>query len=300
MMRLAWQRFVAISAGLAASGVALSSAAVAQAEKGFGQAYNWQVGFQGSASEIMDFITSMHTGLFWLITAISVFVAGLLAYCVYKFGEKANPVPSKTTHNSTVEVVWTVVPVMILVAISIPSFRLLRLQEEIPPSDITIKMTGVQWAWNVEYAKDSGGFGFRVGMLNDDEIKDAVAKGAKPADVPRLLAVDNDVVVPINKVVRVQLTGGDVIHKLLVPSLGIQRTAVPGRLNETWFRASREGVYYGQCSQLCGTNHAFMPAAIRVVSDAKYAEWLAAAKVKYASTADDGSVRLAGAQPGNR
>jgi cytochrome c oxidase subunit II len=294
-MRLAWQRFLALSVALGASGAAL-----AQQDKGFGQAYNWQVSLQGSASEIMDFITTMHTGLFWLITAISVFVAGLLVYCAVKFNEKANPVPSKTTHNSTVEVIWTVVPVVILVAISIPSFRLLRLQEEIPPSDVTIKVTGVQWAWNVEYAKDSGGFGFRVGMLNDDERKDAVAKGAKPADVPRLLAVDNEIVVPINKPVRVQVTAADVMHAFAMPSLGVKRDAVPGRLNETWFKATREGVYYGQCSELCGTNHAFMPIAIRVVSDAKYAEWLEGAKKKYASTTDDGPVRLAGAQPANR
>jgi cytochrome c oxidase subunit 2 len=248
----------------------------------------------------MDFIATMHTGLFWLITVISVFVLALLVWCAVKFNEKANPVPSKTTHNSTIEVVWTVVPVLILVAISIPSFRLLRLQEEIPPADVTIKVTGVQWAWNVEYAKESGGFGFRVDMLNEAERKDAVAKGAKPADVPRLLAVNNEIVVPVNKVVRVQVTASDVMHAFAMPSLGIKRDAVPGRLNETWFKANREGIYYGQCSELCGTNHAFMPAAIRVVSDARYAQWLEEAKKKFADGSSTTPVRLAGAEPASK
>jgi cytochrome c oxidase subunit II len=288
-MQRAWQRLSALIIGATTPGLAF-------AQQGSGQAVPWQIGLQDSASEIMDFITAMHTGLFWLITVISVFVLVLLAYCVVKFNETANPVPSKTTHNSTIEVVWTVVPVLILVAISIPSFRLLRMQEEIPPADVTIKVTGVQWAWNVEYAKDSGGFGFRVDMLSDNERRDAVAKGAKAADVPRLLAVNNEIVVPVGKVVRVQVTALDVMHAFAMPALGIKRDAVPGRLNETWFRASKEGVYYGQCSELCGTNHAFMPAAIRVVSASKYTEWLEDAKKKFADAADPARVRLADAQ----
>jgi cytochrome c oxidase subunit II len=289
-MRQAWRRLGALVGGVATPGAAL-----AQSDKGYGQPYDWQIGLQGSASEIMDFIATMHTGLFWLITVISLFVLGLLVYVAMTFNEKANPVPSKTTHNSTVEVLWTVIPVLILVVIAIPSFRLLRMQEEIPPADVTIKVTGVQWAWNVEYAKDSGGFGFRVDMLSDAERKDAVAKGAKAADVPRLLAVNNDIVVPVNKVVRVQVTASDVMHAFAMPSLGIKRDAVPGRLNETWFKANREGVYYGQCSELCGTNHAFMPASIRVVSAAKYAEWLEEAKKKFADGGTVSPVRLADA-----
>ncbi len=294
-MRQAWRRLGALMAGAVTPGVAF-----AQADKGYGQPFDWQIGLQGSASEIMEFIASLHTGLFWLITVISLFVLALLVYVVVKFNEKANPVPSRTTHNSTIEVIWTVVPVLILVVIAIPSFRLLRLQEEIPPADVTIKVTGVQWAWNVEYAKDSGGFGFRVDMLSDAEIKEAIAKGAKPADVPRLLAVNNEIVVPVNKVVRVQVTASDVMHAFAVPSLGIKRDAVPGRLNETWFRANREGVYYGQCSELCGTNHAFMPAAIRVVSAQRYAEWLEEAKKKFADSGDASPVRVAGAEPAVR
>jgi cytochrome c oxidase subunit 2 len=292
IMPHAWRRFAMILAT-----IVLPSAAFAQADSGFGQPYPWQIGLQGSASEIMDFITSMHTGLFWLITVISVFVLALLAYCVVKFNERANPVPSKTTHNTTIEVVWTVVPVLILMAIVIPSFRLLKLQDDIPATDITIKVTGKQWYWSVEYAKDAGGIAFDAIMLDEKQRADAVSKGAKPSDVPRLLAVDNEIVLPINKNIRVQVTAADVMHAFAMPSLGVKRDAVPGRLNETWFKATREGVYYGQCSELCGTNHAFMPLAIRIVSEPKYAEWLEMAKKKYASTTGDGSVRLAGTEP---
>ncbi len=288
----AWRRIALI---LATS--ILSSVAFAQAGDGFGQPYPWQLGLQGSASEIMDFITSLHTGLFWLITVISVFVLALLAYCAVKFNEKANPVPSKTTHNTTIEVVWTVVPVLILMAIVIPSFRLLKLQDDIPATEITIKVIGKQWYWTVEYAKDAGGIAFDAIMLDEKQRAEAVAKGAKPGDVPRLLAVDNEIVLPINKNIRVQVTAADVLHAFAMPSLGVKRDAVPGRLNETWFKATREGIYYGQCSELCGTNHAFMPLAIRIVSEPKYAEWLEMAKKKYASTTGDGSVRLAGNEP---
>ena len=291
-MAHAWRRTATILAA-----VILPSLAFAQAGDGFGQPYPWQLGLQGSASEIMDFITSLHTGLLWLITVISVFVLALLAYCAVKFNEKANPVPSKTTHNTTIEVVWTVVPVLILMAIVIPSFRLLKLQDDIPQTDITIKVTGKQWYWSVEYAKDAGGIAFDAIMLDEKQRAEAVAKGAKPADVPRLLAVDNEIVLPINKNIRVQVTAADVLHAFAMPSLGVKRDAVPGRLNETWFKATREGTYYGQCSELCGTNHAFMPLAIRIVSEPKYAEWLDMAKKKYASTTGDGPVRLAVSEP---
>jgi cytochrome c oxidase subunit II len=283
-------------AGAALAGLLLSPAVFAQQEKGLGQPYDWQIGLQRSASEIMDFITAFHTGLFWLITVISLFVLALLVWCVLKFNEKANPVPSKTTHNTMIEVVWTVVPVLILLVIVVPSFRLLRMQEEIPPADVTLKVVGKQWYWTVEYAKDAGGFTFDAIMLDEKQRADAVAKGTKADEVPRLLAVDNEIVVPVNKVIRVQVTAADVLHAFAMPSLGIKRDAVPGRLNETWFRATKEGLYFGQCSELCGTNHAYMPAAIRVVSDAKYAEWQELAKKKYASTLDDGATRVAGAQ----
>jgi cytochrome c oxidase subunit II len=294
-MHSALQRMAAFFAGAVGS-----TAALAQQEKGSGQPYDWQMVLQGSATEIMDFIGSMHYGLFILITAISVFVLALLLYCVFRFNEKTNPVPSKTTHNTTIEVVWTVVPVMILMAMVIPSFRLLKFQEDIPPHDIVIKVTGKQWYWSVEYEKKEGGYTYDAIMLDEKQRKDAVAKGAKPEDVPRLLAVDNEIVLPIGKVIRVQVTAADVLHAFAMPAFGIKRDAVPGRLNETWFKATKEGVYYGQCSELCGTNHAFMPAAIRIVSPAKYAEWQEVAKKKYASTLDDSGVKIAGSTPAQR
>jgi cytochrome c oxidase subunit II len=288
IMQHAW-RFAAVSAALLAPMAAMAD--------GLGQPAPWQMGMNGSASEIMEFINSMHTWLFWLITVISVFVLGLLVYCAVKFNEKANPVPSKTTHHVGLEVAWTVIPVLILVAIAIPSFRLLKLQDDIPQTDITIKVTGKQWYWSVEYPKDQGGFTFDAIMLDEKQRAAAIAKGAKPSDVPRLLAVDNEIVLPVNKSVRVQITAADVMHAFTIPAFGIKRDAVPGRLNETWFRATKEGIYYGQCSELCGTNHAFMPAAVRIVSDAKYAEWLESAKKKYASTTGEGAVRVAGPTP---
>jgi cytochrome c oxidase subunit II len=288
-MRHAWNRLSLLA------GLALMSpvTALAQQEPGLGQPAPWQMTLQGSASEVMDFITSMHTGLFWLITVISVFVLGLLVWVALKFNEKANPVPSRVTHNTTIEVVWTVVPVLILLAVVIPSFRLLKMQEDFPPADVTIKVVGKQWYWSVEYTKDSGGFGFDAIMLDDKQRAEALSKGAKAHEVPRLLAVDNEIVLPVGKNIRVQVTAADVLHAFAMPSLGVKRDAVPGRLNQTWFKATREGIYYGQCSELCGTNHAFMPLAIRIVSPAKYAEWLEGAKKKYASTIDESPVRTA-------
>jgi cytochrome c oxidase subunit II len=291
-MHLALYRITALLAGATAS-----TAALAQQEKGSGQPYEWQMVLQGSASEIMDFVASLHYGLFLAMTAISLLVAGLLLYCIFKFNSKANPVASKTTHNTTIEVVWTVVPVLILMAIVIPSFRLLKMQEDIPPHDIVIKVTGKQWYWSVEYEKKEGGYTYDAIMLDEKQRKDAMAKGAKAEEVPRLLAVDNEIVLPVGKVIRVQVTAADVLHAFAMPAFGIKRDAVPGRLNETWFRATKEGVYYGQCSELCGTNHAFMPAAIRIVSPAKYAEWQETAKKKYASTLDDSGVKIAGSTP---
>ena len=204
----------------------------------------------------------------------------LLLIVVFKFNSRANPVPSKTTHNTLIEVAWTVIPVIILVAIAVPSFRLLFAQLTIPQADVTIKATGKQWFWTYDYPDN--GFDFDSLMLQD--------KDRKP-DQPRLLAVDNEVVVPVNKVVRMQVIGADVIHAFAVPSFGIKIDAVPGRLNETWFKATREGVYYGQCSELCGKDHAFMPITVRVVNDRDYATWLEQAKKKFAHkpNPDDGS-----------
>jgi cytochrome c oxidase subunit 2 len=250
---------LAVAAGFAAIG--------GRAFAADGQPSEWQMGLQRSATPVMDFISSFHTVLVVIITVITLFVLALLVVIAVKFNAKANPTPSRTTHNTALEVAWTVIPVLILFGIAIPSFRLLFYQLDIPPADMTVKATGKQWYWSYAYP-DDGNF----------EFDSLMAQGKEP----RLLAVDNDLVVPVNKVVRVLTTGADVIHSFAVPSFGIKIDAVPGRINEIWFKAEREGVYYGQCSELCGKDHAFMPIAVRVVSDADYATWLADAKKKYA------------------
>jgi cytochrome c oxidase subunit 2 len=254
--------FAAGAAALAATGDA-------------GQPHPWQLGFQAPATPVMDDIVWFHSLLLWIIAAITLFVLGLLVIVIVRFNARANPVPSRTTHNTTIEVLWTVVPVLILVTIAVPSFRLLFYQLKVPPADLTVKVTGKQWFWSYAYPDQK--FEFDSLMVQD--------KDRKP-DQPRLLAVDNEMVVPVNKVVRVEVTGADVIHSFSVPSFGIKIDAIPGRLNETWFKAEREGTYYGQCSQLCGRDHAFMPIAVHVVSEKDYTAWLADAKKKYASTDD--------------
>jgi len=241
-----------------------------------GQPSPWQLGLQQSATAVMDGVVSFHNFLLIVITLITIFVLGLLVIVMIKFNAKANPEPSRTTHNTLLEVLWTVVPVLILVAIAVPSFRLLFLQLDIPKADVTVKATGKQWYWSYSYP-DNGPFEFDSLMLKDGERK---------ADQPRLLAVDNEMVVPVNKVVRVLTTASDVIHAFAVPSFGIKIDAVPGRINETWFKATKEGVYYGQCSELCGRDHAFMPIAVRVVSDQAFTAWLDEAKKKFAGNDD--------------
>jgi cytochrome c oxidase subunit 2 len=264
---------------LIAAAVAAATLLPIAAMAGLGQPSPWQLGFQQSASPIMDKIAWFHDFLLIIITLITIFVLALLLIVIFKFNARANPVPSKTTHNTLIEVLWTVVPVIILVSIAIPSFRLLFDQLTIPPVEITIKATGKQWFWTYDYPDN--GFSFDSLMLQDADRK---------PDQPRLLAVDNEVVVPVNKVIRVQVIGADVIHAFAVPSFGIKIDAVPGRLNETWFRATREGVFYGQCSELCGKDHAFMPITVRVVNDREYAAWLDQAKKKFAyePSAQDG------------
>jgi len=258
-----------VAAGLAAA-ILMDGIA---AHAGQGQPSDWQIGLQQSATPVMDDIVWFHTFLLWIVTLIAVFVLVLLAVVVFKFNARANPTPSRTTHHTLLEVAWTVLPVVILVAIAVPSFRILFYQLNTPPADVTVKVTGKQWYWSYSYP-DNGKFEFDSLMLADNERK---------ADQPRLLAVDNEMVVPVNKTVRVQVTGSDVIHSFAVPSFGIKIDAIPGRLNETWFRATKEGVYYGQCSELCGKDHAFMPIAVRVVSDQAFSAWVEDAKKKFAS-----------------
>jgi cytochrome c oxidase subunit 2 len=244
---------------------------------GLGQPSPWQLNFQQSVTPVMDDITSFHDVLLYVITVIAVFVLVLLLVIMVRFNRRANPNPSRTTHNTLIEVAWTVLPIIILTGIAIPSFKLLFYQQNIPTADLTVKATGYQWYWTYTYP-DQGKFEFDSRMLAD-----ADRKGDK-ANEPRLLGVDNEMVVPVNKVVRVIVTGdaGGVIHSFTVPSFGIKIDAVPGRLNETWFQATREGKYYGQCSELCGKDHAYMPIAVRVVSDQEFAAWVELAKKKYA------------------
>ena len=270
--------------GLGAAAVAALLGASSAAMAASGQPSPWEVSLQGAATPVMEFITSFHNFLLVVITAIVLFVLVLLAYVVIKFNAKANPVPSRTTHNTLIEVAWTIIPVLILVGIAVPSFRLLFLELDIPKADLTIKATGKQWFWTYSYP-DNGKFEFDSLMVAEKDLK--------PGQ-PRLLAVDNEVVVPVNKVVRVQTTGSDVIHAFAIPAFGIKIDAVPGRLNETWFNATKEGVYYGQCSELCGKDHAFMPIAIRVVSDAEFATWVEAAKKKFASNPSSNTYASAG------
>lgn len=239
---------------------------------GEGQPSPWQLGLQDAVTPVMQDIVWFHDFLLWIITGIAGFVLLLLLIIIARFNARANQTPSRTTHNTVLEVLWTLIPVCILLVIAVPSFRLLFYQLNTPPADLTVKATGKQWFWSYSYP-DNGNLEFDSLMLQDKERK---------ADQPRLLSVDNQLVVPVNKIVRVLVTGADVIHSFSVPSFGIKIDAVPGRLNETWFKAEREGVYYGQCSELCGKDHAFMPIAVRVVSDQEFTAWLAEAKKKFA------------------
>ncbi len=261
--------FLVTSVTILAGGSAALAADVAT-----GQPHPWQLGLQAGATPVMNDIIWFHNFLLWIIVAITLFVLLLLVVVVVRFNARSNPVPSRTTHNTMIEVVWTVVPVLILVMVAVPSFRLLFLQLNTPKADVTVKATGKQWFWSYSYPDDK--FEFDSLMVADKDLK--------PGQ-PRLLAVDNEMVVPVNKVVRVLTTGADVIHSWALPAFGVKIDAIPGRVNETWFKAEREGVYYGQCSELCGKDHAFMPITVRVVSDKDYTAWIDQAKKKYATDA---------------
>ena len=273
-----------VAAGVAAV-LALPGFGTRAFANGIGYAEPGQIGFQEAVTDVAARIHSMHNYVLMpIITVICLFVLALLGYCMLRFNETANPTPSKTTHNTLLEVAWTIVPVLILVVIAIPSFRLLTYELEIPKPDMVIKATGKQWYWSYDYPKDqAGGFAFDSTRVEDKDLK--------PTDL-RLLSVDNEAVVPVNKIVEVQVTGADVIHGFIVQSLGIRIDAVPGRLNSTWFKAEREGIYYGECSKLCGKDHAYMPIAVRVVSQEQYDAWLQDAKKKYAD-AGSAPVRVA-------
>ncbi len=242
-----------------------------------GQPYPWQLGLQAAADERMRDIIGLHNFVLYIITAICLFVLALLVYIMLRFNAKANPTPSATTHNTTLEVLWTVVPVLILVAIAIPSFRLLYFEDVLPQTDMTVKAIGKQWFWTYEYP-DNGNFTFDALLTPDRRSQPAVPDGP-----PRLLGTNNHVVVPVGKTIRLITTGADVIHSWAIPSFGVKIDAVPGKINQTWFRAEKEGLFYGQCSELCGARHAFMPITVEVVSQEKFDQWVAEAKTKFAT-----------------
>ena len=236
------------------------------------QPKEWQLGFQNAASETMRDIVNFHDKLLLpIIIAISVFVLFLMVYACIRFRASANPVPSKRTHNVAVEVLWTLIPCLILIVMAVPSFKILYKQDTIPKAEVTVKAVGYQWYWGYEYPDEN--IIFESYMIEEEDLK--------PGQ-PRLLTVDNEIVVPVNKVVKVLITANDVLHAWALPSFGVKRDAVPGRINETWFKADRTGTFYGQCSELCGIKHAFMPITVNVVSQKEYDKWLEEAKQKFA------------------
>ncbi|MBX9758698.1 MAG: cytochrome c oxidase subunit II [Beijerinckiaceae bacterium] len=282
------RRFLSTAGAAAAAWAILSGAAWAQF---VGAPRPHQVGLPEAASPIMREMVFFHDAILLpIITVISLFVLGLIVYVVSKFNENANPTPSRTTHHTGLEVAWTIIPVVILLVIAIPSFRLLNHQLTMPDADMTLKVTGnSSWAWTWTYPKgeNGGGFEFQSRLLDQATL---------PADKKRLLDVDNEAVVPVNKTVRLQVTADvvGIIHAFALPNLGVRIDAIPGRLNETWFRAEKEGVYYGQCSELCGKDHAYMPIVLRVVSEDAYKAWLASASKQFASNNNE-PVRVADA-----
>ncbi len=254
--------------GVAVS-VLLSAFEPALAEGFVGAPVDGQLGLMTAGSPVAESIHEFYDLVTLIIVAITLFVMGLLGYVMVRFSEKNNPTPSKVTHNTVLEVAWTVIPILILVLIAVPSFKLLFLQYSYPKPDVVIKATGSQWYWSYSYP-DNGDFEFDSLMLSDEERKERIDSGIA---APRLLATDNDVVVPVGKVVHVLVTATDVIHNWTVQSLGSKIDAVPGRTTSTWFKANKEGVYYGQCSELCGKDHAFMPITVRAVKDDVFAAW---------------------------
>ena len=236
------------------------------------QPKDWQLGFQNPASDGMRDIVNFHNNLLLpIIIAISVFVLFLMVYACIRFRASRNPNPSTTTHNVTVEILWTLIPCLILIVMAVPSFKILYKQDTIPKADVTVKAIGYQWYWGYEYPDEN--IIFESYMIEEEDLKE---------NQPRLLAVDNEVVVPVNKVIKVLITANDVLHAWALPSFGVKRDAVPGRINETWFKAEKIGTYYGQCSELCGIKHAFMPITVRVVSEEDYKDWLTGAKIEFA------------------
>ena len=245
----------------------------------------WQLGMQAAASPVMEKIISLHNLVLVIITVVAVFVAVLLLYVMVRFNRRINPVASRTSHHTLLEVIWTVAPVLILVVIAIPSFRLVYFEDRTFDADLTIKVTGHQWYWEYDYG-DAAKVDFTSRMVADEDLKPGQH---------RLLDVDNQLVVPAGKNVRILTTSADVIHSFFIPSLGVQRYAIPGRTIETWFKVNEPGTYYGECNQICGTNHSFMPISIKAVTEKEYQAWLVEAKTKFADASP--AATAPGAQP---
>ena len=243
----------------------------------------WEVNLQPPATSIAERIHSFHELLLWVITLITLFVLALLVYTCLRFRESRNPVPSKRSHNTLLEVVWTAVPVLILVIIAIPSFKLLYYSDVVPKTDLTVKAIGHQWYWSYEYP-DNGNFTFDALMIPDGDIK---------AGQLRLLETDNRVVLPVGIDIRVQVTAADVLHSWAMPPFGVKVDAVPGRLNELWVHINEPGTYYGQCSELCGANHGFMPITIEAVTPEAFQAWVTEAQGKFARAGDGPAVAAA-------
>ena len=244
---------------------------------------DWQLGFQEAASNGMKDIVWFHDYMLLPITtAIMGFVLFLILYACIRFRASKNPVASTTSHNTLVEVLWTLVPCLILVVLAVPSFKLLYEQDTIPKADVTIKAVGYQWYWGYEYPDEN--IIFDSYLVDEKDLKE---------NQPRLLTVDNEIYVPVNKVVKVMITANDVLHAWALPSFGVKRDAVPGRINETWFKAEKTGTYYGQCSELCGIKHAFMPITVNVVTEDEYNLWLEEAKQKFAKEEIKTNIRVA-------
>jgi cytochrome c oxidase subunit 2 len=253
--------------GFLATIAGLGFATFAQAQPIVGVPHEWQLGFPPSFTPVEEKVASLHNMLLVIITLISVFVLALLIYVVVRFHESRNPTPSMVTHNTVLEIAWTIIPILILVVIAIPSFRLLYYGDKAQDAAFTVKVTGHQWYWQYEYP-DQGNFSIESRILAEaDRIKQ------KP-DVPRLLAVDEEMVIPVNTTIRIIGTGADVMHGWTVPGFGIKKTVIPGRINEGWINVEKEGYYFGECSQICGNNHTYMPIAVRVVSKSEFDKWV--------------------------
>ena len=263
---------------LGALAVLAATAPAALAE----QAYDWQLGMQPAASAVRERIDSLHNELLIIITAITLFVLALLLWVMVRFNAKRNPVPSKISHNTTLEIAWTLIPVLILVVIAIPSFRLLYFMDKAEKAEMTLKVTGHQWYWSYEYP-DNGNLNFESRIVTDDK--------GEPAGNPRLLQTDNPVYLPVGTTIRILVSGTDVIHSWYVPAFGVQEYSVVGRVNESWVKIDREGTFYGQCNQICGVNHPFMPIEIHAVSKQEFAAWVE--KQKKAAAKDAGPATVA-------